>query len=176
VEKTSNVLVVVDNAVGQFFNVHYMLKLSRSPNRWWNKPLVEHGDEHLPAELVILRRSLRAGEEGAWMNSRGRSSGVIGLKPMPDGKLKTVRRDLPAFVAQALAKVYAKSRLLRGCPDLVIWHVGSQRVRFIEVKCLHKDRPSSQQIEFMRVAVLGGVPTEVVEWEFAGTGMKQPHV
>jgi hypothetical protein len=143
-----------------------MLRFSRSTNRWWNKPLVEYASEHLPAELVILRTSLRAGEEGAWMNSRGRVSGVVGLKRMPDGKIQTVRRALPDFVTLILRKIYAESRLSRGCPDLVIWHAGSQTLRLIEVKCPHWDQPSSDQDKFMRVAAVRGIPTEVVEWEF----------
>ncbi len=143
-----------------------MLQFSRSAQRWWNKPLVEHAGEHLPAELVILRSLLSAGEEGAWMNSRGRVSGVVGLERTDDGKAKTARRDLPAFVARALGEVYHESRLSRGCPDLVIWNLPTQKLRLVEVKCPHWDRPSQHQHEFMRVAAQRGIPTEVVEWEF----------
>jgi hypothetical protein len=143
-----------------------MLKFSRSSHRWWNKPLVEHDGEQLPAELVVLRSSLRPGEEGAWMNSRGRRSGVSGIELTADGRTKTVRRTLPDFVAEALGELYQEAGLSRGCPDLVIWNVQSQELRLVEVKCPHWDRPSHQQDLFMGAAARRRIPTEVVEWEF----------
>jgi hypothetical protein len=143
-----------------------MLKFSRSSHRWWNKPLVEYGGEQLPAELVVLRSSLRPGEEGAWMTSRGRRSGVTGIERTADGRTTTLRRTLPDFVAKALSELYQEAGLARGCPDLVIWKIQGQELRLIEVKCPHWDRPSHQQDLFMGVAARRGIPTEVVEWEF----------
>lgn len=144
-----------------------MLRLPPSDQRWWNKPLVNEAGEGLPAELIILRSLLRPGEEGAWMNSRGRKSGVVGLERGKNGRAKTVRRNLPDFVAQALGEIYTEAQLSRGCPDLVIWNLSTRKLRLVEVKCPHWDRPSSDQQEFMRVAGNRGIPTEVVEWEFA---------
>jgi hypothetical protein len=144
-----------------------ILKLPRSARRWWNKPLVVHDGEHLPAELVILRSILRVGEEGAWMNSRGTDSGVIDLVWTADGKGKTVRRDLPGFVSHSLREVYREGGLSRGCPDLVVWASDTHKVRLIEVKCPHWDSPSNNQHDFMRVAAQRGIATEVVEWEFS---------
>ena len=144
-----------------------MLRFIRSDQRWWNKPLVNEAGEELPAELIILRSLLRPGEEGAWMNSRGRKSGVVALEWGTKGSAKTIRRNLPDFVARALGEIYEEAHLSRGCPDLVIWNLSTQRIRLVEVKCPHWDRPSNDQQEFMRVAGARGIPTEVVEWEFA---------
>jgi hypothetical protein len=119
-------------------------------------------------ELVVLRSSTAEDEEGAWLNSRGRRSGVIGLWRSPGGGVQTIRRALPAFVTDALTGVYVEAALVRGCPDLVIWSEQRLSVRLIEVKCPHWDRSSLQQERFMSVAVQRGIPTEVVEWEFAG--------
>jgi hypothetical protein len=143
------------------------LKLSRSDQRWWNKPLAQDAGEQLPAELVILKLILRAGEEGAWMNSRGCVSGVVGLEWIGNEKPRTIRRDLPAFVAMALDEIYREAGLSRGCPDLVIWDIQNRKFRLAEVKCPQWDRPSHEQEAFMRVATERGIPTEIVEWEFA---------
>jgi hypothetical protein len=144
-----------------------MFRFARSAQRWWNKPLVDHAGDHLPAELVILPSLLKPGEEGAWMNSRGRLSGVVALQRSEEGKVRTLRRKLPSFVSRTLGEIYEKARLARGCPDLVIWNESTQQLRLVEVKCPHWDRPSSHQQEFMRVAAKRGVSTEVVEWEFS---------
>lgn len=101
------------------------------------------------------------------MNSRGLVSGVVGLELAPDGKAKTMRRELPAFIAQALSEVYQEAGLSRGCPDLVIWNLQKRKFRLVEVKCPHWDRPSHHQQAFMRVAAERGIPTDVVEWEFS---------
>jgi hypothetical protein len=50
---------------------------SKSDRRWLQKPLVRADGRDLPAELVILKRELRPGEAGAWVNSRGKRSGVV---------------------------------------------------------------------------------------------------
>ena len=78
----------------------------------------------------------------------------------------TKRKRLPAFVSKALAAIYEKSGLPKGCPDLVIWQPASERLRLVEVKCPHWDRPSAEQAEFMRVAASMGIPTSIAEWEF----------
>lgn len=145
-----------------------MLRFSRSAQRWWNKPLVQHAGQHLPAELVILSLILRPEEEGTWMNSRGRVSGVAGLDLVDGEKRRTIRRSLPDFVSQALGEVYQEAGLTRGCPDLVIWNIHTRTIRLIEVKCPHWDRPSHDQQAFMRVAAWRRIPTEVIEWEFSG--------
>ena len=119
----------------------------------------------MPAELVILRSLLGPNEEGAWMNSRGRKSGVVELEWTPEGKAKAIRRKLPDFVSSALDEIYQAARLARGCPDLVIWNLSTRKLRLVEVKCPHWDRPSDDQHAFMRIATEKGIPTQVVEWE-----------
>src|SRR5215207_6055002 len=117
-----------------------MLRLTRSNQRWWNKPLVScGGSKPLPAELVILRSLLQPQEEGAWMNSRNRTSGVIDLDWTRGGKTRTVRRQLPEFVSRALDEIYRDAQLARGCPDLVIWNPNTSTVRLVEIKCPHWD-------------------------------------
>jgi len=153
--------------LGGRIKLEKMLRFERSDQRWWNKPLVTHAGQELPAELVILHSLMSPGEEGAWMNSRGRSSGVVALQWSGEGKAKTIRRDLPDFVSTALEEIYQEAHLARGCPDLVIWNPGSRKLRLVEVKCPHWDRPSADQHEFMRVAAERGIPTQVVEWEIS---------
>ena len=147
-----------------------MLRFQLGTDRWWNKPLADLGGRVLPAELAVLAAEVGPHERGTWINSRGTKSGVIDLIRDTDsaGKpsYKTRRAALPAFVSAALAAVYEKSGLSKGCPDLVIWEEAGQHLRLVEVKCPHWDRPSVEQVEFMRVAATMGIPTSIAEWEF----------
>lgn len=143
-----------------------MLHFKRSANRWWQKPLVDIEGRELPAELVVLEIELQPGEAGAWLNSRGVSSGTIGLTLDKSGKLKTVRMRLPKFVAEKLQQLYAASRLSKGAPDLVLWNDRTQAVRFVEVKCPDWDRPSPEQVQFHRIAEATGCRVDIVEWRF----------
>jgi len=56
-----------------------VLQLKRSGKTWWQKPLAEVEGQYLPAELVVLEHAVRAGEEGAWLNSRGTKTAVVNL-------------------------------------------------------------------------------------------------
>ena len=143
-----------------------MYKFEKSNERWWQKPLVKRPGIPLPAELVILHAELRAGETGAWLNSRSRTSGVINLTRDSSRKLRTVRVSIPEFASAQLNKLYEETGLRKGAPDLVIWHTRRSQVRFIEVKCPHWDRPSNEQKQFQRIAASLGIAIVVVEWEF----------
>ncbi len=138
----------------------------RSAESWWRKPLVQVGSLHVPAELAVLKIELRPGEEGAWLNSRGVSSGTAELTRDPTGKFKTRRIDLPKFVSVRLASLYLASGLSKGAPDLIIWNADSESVRFVEVKCPHWDKPSTEQLRFLSFAAVAGVEVSIVEWEF----------
>ena len=142
-----------------------MLQLFRSQLRWWQKPLARFRERDLPAELVVLHCQTRPDESGAWLNSRGTSSGVIDLVREAGGKFRSVRAPLPEFVQTVLTELY-RLGLSRGAPDLVLWNSQSRQVRFVEVKCPHWDRPSSMQLEFHAAAKEAGCPVEIVEWEF----------
>jgi VRR-NUC domain len=142
------------------------LQFERSPERWWQKPLVVVADRHLPAELVVLQASLRAGENGAWLNSRGIGSATVDLKRDELRKFKTVRVVLPDFVAGKLRDLYKETQLKKGAPDLVVWHERTRRIRFVEVKNPLWDRPSHEQLKFLRAAQAKGMPTEIAEWGF----------
>lgn len=147
-----------------------MLRFQRWPGKWWNKPLVDLGDRILPAELAVLAAEVGPCEQGAWINSRGTKTGVVDLVPEPSAAdpqaFETSRKPLPRFVSEALAAVYERSGLSKGCPDLVIWDLMSQRLRLVEVKCPHWDRPSIEQTKFMQVAFEMGIPTSIAEWGF----------
>ena len=56
-----------------------MLKLTRSNQKWWQKPLTYMNGKVIPAELAVLVESLRDGEDGAWLNSRGTKTAVVDL-------------------------------------------------------------------------------------------------
>ncbi len=139
-----------------------MLHFKRSANRWWQKPLVDIKGRGLPAELVVLEFELRPGEAGAWLNSRGVSSGTVDLTMDKSGSLKTVRIRLPKFVAEKLRQLYATSRLSKGAPDLVLWNGRTHAVRFVEVKCPDWDRPSPEQFQFHRIAEAAGCRVDIV--------------
>jgi hypothetical protein len=143
-----------------------MLRLRQSKDRWWQKPLAEVAGRALPAELVVLRETLRRGEAGVWLNSRGTTSGVTDLVRGPDDRLKTVRGRIPPFVTAVLTSLLEQTGLAKGAPDLVVWNESTQQVRFIEVKCPHWDRPSAEQRRFLEAAEARGISTSVVEWEF----------
>jgi VRR-NUC domain len=143
-----------------------MLLLERANVNWWNKPLALHHGLALPAELVILDREVRFPEQGAWLNSRGTKSGVIGLRPDAGGRLRTVRIELPKFVSEALAALYCLAGVTKGCPDLVIWDLQGETIRLVEVKCRDWDAPSAEQAQFLATAGERGIAAAVVEWRF----------
>ena len=146
-----------------------MLHFQPANVKWWRKPLVRVGGRVLPAELAVLAKELGARERGAWMNSRGTTSGVVDLVPAPavrEAGYTTRRERLPGFVARALASIYRRACLAKGCPDLVIWNIDRNTLRLVEVKCPHWDAPTTEQERFMRAAARAGVRTRIVEWEF----------
>lgn len=150
--------------------VALMLRLRKANVSWWQKPLVRLGQKVLTAELVVLASELVEGEQGVWLNSRSRTSGVIelvlGLPGRQGNPFKTRRMALPSFVTSTLDKLYSKANVVRGCPDLIIWHAESQLLRFVEVKCPHWDKVSADQDCFMAAAVAMGLPVKIIEWEF----------
>lgn len=122
----------------------------------------------LPAELAVLKAELKSGEEGAWLNSRGATSGTAELIRDAAGKFKARRIELPSFVSSRVRAIYTSAGLSKGAADLVIWNRTSQAVRFVEVKCPHWDKPSMEQLEFLRVAAASDCPVSIAEWEFDG--------
>jgi hypothetical protein len=147
-----------------------MLRLERSAHRWWQKPLARFDNRDLPAELVVLFRERGELEAGAWLNSRGITTGTVDLLRDESGKFKSVREALPAFVRSKLQNLYEENALSKGAPDLVLWNSTSGEVRFVEVKCPHWDRPSFSQIQFHRAAEASGCSVKIVEWEFHDFG------
>ena len=145
-----------------------LLQFESAGCKWWRKPLVRFGKRLLPAELAILVRELCAGESGVWLNSRGLDSGVSDLIMTKFGEFKTKRVPLPAFVSRQLKRLYRKAKVKKGCPDLVIWNPRSERIRLVEVKCPHWDRPSHEQQQFIEAAESSGIGAKIVEWEFRG--------
>ncbi len=143
-----------------------MLRFSKSTVRWWQKPLVALEEGDLPAELAVLRAELQPGEKGVWLNSRGVQSGVTGLRSDGSGSFKTVRQALPEFCRNHLRVLYEQVELKEGAPDLMIWNVKTESVRFVEVKCPHWDRPSAGQVAFHQAAAAREIPTTIREWEF----------
>lgn len=133
---------------------------------WWRKPLLRFSRKILPAELVVLARELSGNEAGAWINSRGTTSGCVDLVRVGPRKFKTKRIPLPGFVSARLRRLYRTSRVKKGCPDLVIWNPKSARMRLVEVKCPHWDRPSKEQEIFLASARKTGIAAKIVEWEF----------
>src|SRR5271167_3196603 len=142
-----------------------MLRFESAGHKWWNKPLVSFRDRPVPAELAVLSIELGAGESGAWMNSRGTDSGVVDIATENDTYV-TQRVALPAFVSAALKHIYRTAQIARGCPDIVIWNSDTKRVRLVEVKCPHWDKPSKEQEMFLQAAESAGISAKIVEWEF----------
>lgn len=146
-----------------------MHRFKKSPDRWWQKPLVIHNGRSLPAELAVLDIEKGAREEGVWLNSRGTKTGVIDLVHSHENgnsTYRTKRVGLPDFVTVLLEKIYADSRLKKGCPDLVFWMPDTEAVRFVEVKCPHWDAPTPEQDEFMTFCKVLNSSATIVEWEF----------
>lgn len=54
-----------------------MLSFRKANVYWWRKPLVLAGNRVLTAELEVLASELGEGEQGVWLNSRGRSNGSL---------------------------------------------------------------------------------------------------
>lgn len=148
-----------------------MLRFRSDGLKWWQKPLVSIDGRSLTAELAVLAHELCPGEQGVWLNSRGKTSGVAELVPttgVAGASFRTRRQPLPAFVTAKLKLICSKSGLKKGCPDLAIWCTDHETLRLVEVKCPHWDSPSPEQSRFMETAVLCGVPVTVVEWEYEG--------
>lgn len=122
----------------------------------------------LPAELVILRITLRAGEAGAWLNSRGTKTGVIDLVERGAGHFETLRVDLPDHVQTCLRSFYEHPEIRKGVHDLVIWSRSSESIRFVEVKCPKWDRQSTAQRRFAMLARERGFGVDIAEWDFDG--------
>ena len=120
----------------------------------------------IPAELAVLVESLRDGEDGAWLNSRGTKTAVVDLVKDSNGKFHTVRAPLPDFVQDCLNSFYKHPEVAKGVFDLVIWKVPENNIRFVEVKCPHWDRLTMEQKRFSELAHEYGIDTEIVEWEF----------
>ena len=137
--------------------------------KWWRKPLVMSDAGPLPAELAILAREIKHGEDGVWINSRSTTTGVCGLSRKV-GKVETIRKELPDFISVFLASVYENEKLSSGCPDLVIWNNETRAFRFVEVKCPLWDRPTKQQYQFMAFAASEGIETMISEWVFEDSG------
>jgi hypothetical protein len=140
-----------------------MIQFQSANHTWWNKPLVIFDGRILPAELAILKLITKPGEHGAWMNSRGIRTGVVGFD---SNARRTIRTRLPNEVSEVLRELYQRSGLANGCPDLITWSIDSRFERFVEVKCPHWDQVSAAQTAFMKAADEGGYPTTIVEWEF----------
>jgi len=143
-----------------------LIKLTPAHSKWWNKPLVSEGGRKLPAELVILNRSLMPGENGAWLNSRGTKTGAVDLVEISPGEFKTIRNELPEFVQECLKSFYSRPDVAKGIYDLVAWNQSTKVLRFIEVKCPHWDRQSPEQLAFANLAQEQGISVNVAEWEF----------
>ncbi|MCH7695972.1 MAG: VRR-NUC domain-containing protein [Proteobacteria bacterium] len=147
-----------------------MYRFDKARERWWNKPLVLFDGYPIPAELAILRAELKDNEKGVWMNSRGTKSGVGDVMEIPQQdekfKLKTIRTVLPLFVSTAIASIYELTGLTKGCPDLVVWDESNLDLRFIEVKCPHWDRPSTEKELFLDEIEYLGLSANIIEWEF----------
>jgi hypothetical protein len=145
-----------------------MLYLEPANQKWWQKPLARADGRVLPAELIVLRSQLKPDESGAWLNSRGVTSGAVDLILDPAGRLRTVRVRLPDFVSEKLRDVYRLAGLKKGAPDLIVWNEKLQYVWFIEVKCPVWDKPSPEQRRFHEMARELGSECEVAEWSFRG--------
>lgn len=143
-----------------------MIRLRKSAERWWQKPLAEVGGRPIPAELALLSLELRPGESGAWLNSRGTRTGVVDIMRTVGGKFQTVRIPLPSHVGDLLSSLYKETGLPGGASDLVIWGEASESVRFVEVKCPHWDKPSQAQTHFHDALSRRGIDVHVAEWEF----------
>src|SRR5690242_4183102 len=97
-------------------------RFARANDFWWRKPLVLLNGKAVPAELAVLAHVLEASEEGVWLNSRSRASGVIDLRRAASKKTyETVRRPLPLAVAKLVDQVNHRAGVSSGCPDLAIW-------------------------------------------------------
>ena len=149
-------------------SIREILKLESAERKWWNKPLVRFGGRLIPAELAILFSELAPGVQGVWINSRGTNSGVADLITSEKDKYLTKQVPLPTFVSELLKNIYILANVKKGCPDLVIWNPETKRMRFIEVKCPHWDRPSQEQNKFISAAESSGISAEIAEWEFIG--------
>ena len=146
-----------------------MHRFAKSGQYWWQKPLVLVASRAMPAELAILAEELQPGEQGVWLNSRGRTSGVVELLPWTGEKgptFRTRRAPLPLFVAAGLEDLYRASGVAKGCPDLVIWRTDPERFRLVEVKCPRWDRASPEQEQFIAEARKRGIDARIAEWEF----------
>lgn len=148
-----------------------MLRFRKAPatDRYWNKPLVDLGGPvPLTAELAVLRAEIQPGEAGAWIHAGVRpKTGTVDLRRKPAGGFEAVKTDLPTFVADHLADLFIATGLKKGGPDVVIWSIASEQVRFAEVKWKGHDSPSAEQLKYLDAARERGIACRIVEWEFA---------
>jgi hypothetical protein len=110
-----------------------MYKFIASNRRWWNKPLVEWKECHLPAELVILKLKKSEWTNGVWLNSTKLNSGVVDLVEA-DESFAAQRVELPEYVKDSLSRIYQLAGVSKGCPDIVLWDSTSNAIHLVEVK------------------------------------------
>jgi hypothetical protein len=59
------------------------------------------------------------------------------------------------------ANLYPHPEILKDIYDLILWRSKEQKIRFIEVKCLNKDRLTAEQQRFAELAKKRGILTKV---------------
>lgn len=147
-----------------------MYQFEKAIERWWQKPLVVTSTHPMPAELVILNLEMKEDEDGGWLNSRGTKtiakSTTVKPKDNGDFSLKVNREAIPQFVQETLNALYEVTNLGKGVPDLILWNTTTKKIRFIEVKCPHWDKPSKEQDLFIEEINKNGMSALIVEWEF----------
>ena len=84
----------------------------------------------------------------------------------PAKSYETVRIPIPDFARDAITDVLEAADIARDCRDIMIWNDKVLSVRFVEVKCLHWDSPTSEQDVFFGAASNKGFEGKIAEWEF----------
>ncbi|MFA6385413.1 MAG: hypothetical protein WCW29_01555 [Candidatus Paceibacterota bacterium] len=145
---------------------HPQFSLWREPVNNFNyggKPLINHNNEPIFAELAILRILQADGWEGVWVETYG---GTHFLQSMPkEWKLKSEHVSIPKDKEELLKKIW-KTAKTTACFDIFAWK-GKDFI-FCEAKNKGKDKLTNGQIKFIEGALFCGILPEsllIVEWE-----------
>jgi hypothetical protein len=133
-----------------------------------NKPELDHQGEALYAELVILRRLLEEGWDGAWVSPFGGVKFFTGMPTDETGMpVDNAVRDLPDDKLALLRRISGTERFASGCWDVFAWR--GEEVLFAEAKMRGRGYLNDNQRRWLEAALDEEVPLSsflLVEWGF----------
>lgn len=128
------------------------------------KPLINHANKPVFAELAILQILLENGWDGVWVETYG---GINFLREMPSNwklyphnvEIPNEKRDIVSYIQKTVGT--------KACFDVFAWK--GKDILFCEAKHKNKDSFTGGQLKFIEGALSCGIPRTsllIAEWEY----------